>query len=611
MSDLDTPAVTGPLDEDPSARAASGSFCVRLWQHMRLIAGGEARVCCAFQGKAVAHDGVPVSTDRQSLMEIWNADTMRELRRDMVAGRPIAGCEWCYSVEKHGGVSIRIKDNIAWEQDWYNDQRSTIDAMMAQAVENDYRLPKLPAMIEVEVGNLCNLKCRMCNSFSSSRIAKDQVHRNWDGFEYSFNGEPGNDEPGIERGHGRIRRVGPIEGLFDELPKDTGSQVRVLYFLGGEPFLVREIPLLLERLVATGRAPQIGLLFVSNGSIVPQWLSLAAQFRRLDLGISVDGYADHYEYIRYPGRWSKLAHNLQLFKQIPNLSLQVTTTVQVNNALSLTNLFRYLDSVEIGFTAYMLENPHHLAVSALPAPIRRLGAARLTEYADSDCRPEHRALVLSLAAQFEAGEEAGDPRLLRDLMLFTNDMDTTRGQSIHQTDPELVGLLERAGFPWIDETLHASTDSTERQLPRRVRAPMAAQNEALKLHHDLAVAVKTLRNELAESRAELTQTRDDMERTRTELGQTQPELKQTNDALTRTHGELQQVRDELARTRDELAQTRNGLRMHEEHAAHAGRQLAQVYASRSWRATRPLRAAGRLLRGSSPAGRSPGKSDAR
>jgi len=604
MSDLDAPAVTGPPAGEPSARATSGSFCVRLWQHMRLIAGGEARVCCAFQGKAVAHDGVPVSTDRQSLMEIWNADTMRELRRDMVAGRPIAGCEWCYSVEKHGGVSIRVKDNIAWEQDWYNDQRSTIDAMMAQAVEHDYRLPKLPAMIEVEVGNLCNLKCRMCNSFSSSRIAKDRVHRNWDGFEYSFNGEPGNgepgngepgngepgnNEPGIERGHGRIRRVGPIEGLFDELPKDTGSQVRVLYFLGGEPFLVREIPLLLERLVATGRAPQIGLLFVSNGSIVPDWLSLAAQFRRLDLGISVDGYADHYEYIRYPGRWSKLAHNLQLFKQIPNLSLQVTTTVQVNNALSLTNLFRYLDSVEIGFTAYMLENPHHLAVSALPASIRRLGATRLTEYADSDCRPEHRALVLSLAAQFEAGEDAGDPRLLRDFMLFTNDMDTTRGQSIHQTDPELVALLEQAGFPWIHETLHAPPDGAARQPPRRIQAPMPAQNEALKLHHDLAVTIKSLRDQLA-------QTRDDMERTHTKLGRMQPELKQTNDALS-------QARDELARTRDEL-------RMHEEHAAHTGQQLARVYASRSWRATRPLRAAGRLLRGSPPADRSPDKSDA-
>ncbi len=604
MSDLDTPAVTGPPAEDPSARAASGSFCVRLWQHMRLIAGGEARVCCAFQGQAVAHDGVPVSTDRQSLMEIWNADTMRELRRDMVAGRLIAGCEWCYSVEKHGGVSIRVKDNIAWEHDWYNDQRSTIDAMMAQAVENDYRLPKLPAMIEVEVGNLCNLKCRMCNSFSSSRIAKDAVHRHWDGFEYSFNDEPGNDKSGSERDHGRIRRVGPIEGLFDELPKETGSQVRVLYFLGGEPFLVREIPLLLERLVATGRAPQIGLLFVSNGSIVPDWLALAAQFRRLDLGISVDGYADHYEYIRYPGRWSKLAHNLQLFKQIPNLSLQVTTTVQVNNALSLTNLFRYLDSVEIGFTAYMLENPHHLAVSALPASIRRLGAARLTEYAHSDCRPEHRALVVSLAAQFEAGEEAGDPRLLRDFMLFTNDMDTTRGQSIHQTDPELVALLEQAGFPWIDETLHAPPDGAARQLPRRIQAPMPAQNEALKLHRDLAVTIKSLRDELTQSRAELTQTRDDMERTRTELGQTQPELKQANDALTQT-------RDELAQARDELAQTRDGLRMHQEHAAHAGRQLAQVYASRSWRATRPLRAAGRLLRGSRLADRSPGKSDAR
>jgi hypothetical protein len=36
---------------------------------------------------------------------------------------------------------------------------------------------------------------------------------------------------------------------------------------------------------------------------------------------------------------------------------------------------------------------------------------------------------------------------LRDFMLYTNDLDASRGQSIHRTDPELVELLEQAGFP--------------------------------------------------------------------------------------------------------------------------------------------------------------------
>jgi hypothetical protein len=89
---------------------------------------------------------------------------------------------------------------------------------------------------------------------------------------------------------------------------------------------------------------------------------------------------------------------------------------------------------------------------------------------------------------------------------------------------------------------------------------MPEQNESLKLHRDLAVAIKSLRDELTRGRAELTQT--------------QAELKQRN---------------------DELIQTRDGLRMREEQVAHTGLQLAQVYASRSWRLTRPLRATRRLL----------------
>jgi hypothetical protein len=532
MSDPNIPAVAEYPARQPPAVGTTRSFCIRLWQHMRLEANGEARVCCAYQGENIAQDGVSLSARSRSLMDIWNADTLRELRRDMVAGRHIAGCRPCYTVEARGGISMRMNDNTAWEQDWYNERPATIDQMAALAVGNDFRLPKLPEMIEVETGNLCNLKCRMCNGFSSSRIAKDVVHRKWDGLQYARY-----DDPEVLINPGKIRRVGPIEGLFDELAKDTGSPVRLLYFLGGEPFLVREIPRLLERLAAVGRSQFLSLTFISNGSVVPQWLSLAAQFRRFHLTISVDGYAEQYDYIRYPGRWSKLAHNLELFKKIPNVYPHVTITVQVNNALGLTRLFRYLDSVEIGFTGYLLHSPAHLAVSALPASIRRLAAARLTEYAEADCRSEHRALVLSFAAQFQVGDDAGDPARLRDFMLFTNDLDASRGQSIHRTDPELVELLEQAGFRWLHETLHAP-------------------GVPVKLPPELSATTQLLPDELPRSRQAQ-----------------QPSEQQ----VAPVEGGLKRVRHEPAK----------------------------VYASRVWRLTRPLRAAGSRLRRWLRGGRSP------
>ncbi len=603
MSDSDTLVVTGAPEQEPPVRARSGSFCVRLWQHMRIDASGRSQVCCAYIGEHVAQDGVPVSTDHQSLMQIWNADTMREVRRDMVAGRRVAGCKVCYRAEDGGGVSIRLTDNTAWEQGWLNDPRITFDTMVAEAVDHDFRLPKLPARIEVEVGNLCNFRCRMCNSFSSSRIARDPVQRKWDGFQYSPH-----EVPEVEKNPGQIRRVRAIENLVGELAGDAGSEVKQLCFFGGEPFLVREIPRLLERLVAVGRARQLSLMFISNGSVVPAWLSLAVHFRRVDLAISVDGYANDFEYIRFPGRWSKLTRDLQLFKQIPNVYFQVTVTIQVNNVLGLTRLFRYLDSVEIEFTGYLLHYPPHLAVGVLPGSIRRLAAARLRDYAEDDCRPEHRALVLSFAAQIEAGKEEGDPVLLRDFMLFTNDLDRSRGQSIRCADPELVALLERAGFPWLDETLHARADGAAQARQQRRPAPMEAYNANVTLQRELGATAKSLRDELLRTRGELEMT-EQRARLLEEQARVRDEEARTREEAARIREDTASIREEEAgRARLELARVSLALEQVSLAFDRIRGALDQVRASRSWRMTRPLRSAGQMLRRWLPGGSVHGKS---
>jgi hypothetical protein len=43
-------------------------------------------------------------------------------------------------------------------------------------------------------------------------------------------------------------------------------------------------------------------------------------------------------------------------------------------------------------------------------------------------------------------------------MLFTNDLDMSRGQRLADANGELIELLARAGYPWIDETVHARRD---------------------------------------------------------------------------------------------------------------------------------------------------------
>ena len=273
---------------------------------MRLEASGEARVCCLHQGGFVTQDGVEVSADRQSLMEIWNADTMREMRRAMVEGRPIAGCEMCYTAEAAGGESIRQFDNANWERGWLGEPKATVDEMMTLAVENDFRLPKLPELIDLHATSLCNLKCRMCNSNNSSRIAKDAVHRSW---------EPGRTYP---REDPIVPWLSSLENLVNELSAETGSEVRRISFAGGEPLLLRQTPTLLERLVAAGRAPFFPS--VHHERIGRAAMAVAgSRFRRFDMVISVDWLCRRLRLHPLSRTLVETTHHFQLFKNIPGV----------------------------------------------------------------------------------------------------------------------------------------------------------------------------------------------------------------------------------------------------------------------------------------------------
>jgi hypothetical protein len=61
-----------------------------------------------------------------------------------------------------------------------------------------------------------------------------------------------------------------------------------------------------------------------------------------------------------------------------------------------------------------------------------------------------------------------DPEIIRELMLFTNDLDATRKQSIAQSCPELVQLMAEDGFEWISEKRFAQ-GATQRPKPARER----------------------------------------------------------------------------------------------------------------------------------------------
>jgi hypothetical protein len=326
----------------------------------------------------------------------------------------------------------------------------SVAQLRVQAAQHGFLVHDGPIALQLDIGNLCNLTCRMCNAGASSRINRDPVHRAWTGPAHQLSVDP----------QLWFRQAPIVRRALAH-----SAELRHLHIIGGEPFLIDQVGDVLGALVDAGVAGDVDLSLHTNATrTTASWLPLTERFRSLVLYLSVDAVGPAYEYIRAPARWDRFVANVARLRQLPRAELRAHVVVQAYNALHLTELFEFLDGADIPFEAHLLDWPTCLRVATLPERARRQAATRLRSYARAERRPSIRHVVDGLATHLEtvAGATAD---VLHELMVFTNDLDAARGQSFAATFPELVDLLARSGVRWTSETRHAeapaqSTGST-------------------------------------------------------------------------------------------------------------------------------------------------------
>jgi hypothetical protein len=154
-----------------------------------------------------------------------------------------------------------------------------------------------------------------------------------------------------------------------------------------------------------------------------------------------------------------------------NAPFCVSPVVQAYNVLDLVPICRFCDEHDLDFTLLnLIQTPERLKVENLPLNVRRLAAKRLQDYADNGCRPQFRDQVVSLASYIGSPDIVPDTRLLREFMLFTNDLDARHGQSMQDYLPELHALIVESGFAWTGETRYAQLDPARLAARERMHA---------------------------------------------------------------------------------------------------------------------------------------------
>lgn len=430
-----------PKSVDPDD--VSPTFCVLPWIHIATKTVGTAQICCVSEENTTGADGRVLRLGYDSYRDVWNSSHFREVRAAMLRGEKVPACHQCYAEEALGRHSVRR----GMSEHWLERDRDEIMRRIERSRENDSSVDAPPIYLDLRQGNLCNLKCRMCvpqNSVMLQREFTSIAARDpW----FRMTISDGTVPPEIADWYSQPQFLDEMRALLPTL--------RSIYFTGGEPTLIESNYALMRECIDRGVAGRMNLFFNTNVMQLPEeFLEMLPRFESSILSLSVDGVGSVQEYIRPPSRWATIDKHLHRFAAaaLPNVILLANPTVQILNALHITELFRYFDELNRQYRAdfRMLPNilhiPRHLDMVLLPPKSRELAVARLTEYLEASRRegilhPANEGRIGQIIARLSSDPPPDADALRQTFVGYTTTLDRERGHSLARSIPELADLL--------------------------------------------------------------------------------------------------------------------------------------------------------------------------
>ena len=411
----------------------SKTFCMHPFTGLATREDGAIKACCR------SH---PVGNIQcQSLEEVWNNDTMKRIRRQVLNNERPKECEPCFSLEDQGVESLRqrhIKDIIP-------ESRINLYPNAVSTMRKDYTMPFEIPTIEIKLNNLCNLKCRMCNPTDSTSW------NDWEEVE-DFYKKENNFVVHSVKDLNLLQK--PYLDKFDDTDNWWVSFEKLLphfrrvEFAGGEPLMDPQHYRILDMLAPYGDqieikyATNLTMLGKSNRTVWQYW----PKFKSVAVNVSIDGIGDSYEYVRGNASWAELVNNIKQVQTIPNVSRIVgAVAVQVSNVFVLDKMIEYfLNDLGIVFYTNMVQYPNVLSVQVLPDELKALAVTRLR--AVRELVPEFKyvkenPILLNLTlGQIDSVinfiTAKNTTHLWQDCIEFNRKLDATRSQSFFDVTPE-------------------------------------------------------------------------------------------------------------------------------------------------------------------------------
>lgn len=322
----------------------------------------------------------------------------------MLNGTAPRECCRCIEDEKTGIKSKRQRSERLWAE---TDPPSSVIANVAELIH-----------LEVNLGNLCNLRCITCQPLDSSAWNRDSKVAGYD--------------------------PSPVTKLDPKILIPYCSSLQRVDLIGGETLLSTALEDTLNILIRHGNPKNILLTLVTNATVFPseRIRELIGNFGHIEITCSVDAFGRRNEYIRHPSKWEDIEKNLISFlkwkNQNPNMVVQITNTVSAYSFPGLPDLLRWWQifvpehsnqRAEKCLWLNPLLDPNFQSVHVLPRGVRERIVAEL-----NSLQP---AMANKLEALTRFALAKDETHFLPKLREWTSSLDRARGLNGREDVPEI------------------------------------------------------------------------------------------------------------------------------------------------------------------------------
>jgi len=394
------------------------TYCILADIGLATQTNGNMTICNQSRTEFRDSHGNVLRLDTNSLEEGWNSPTRQEIRQALLDGVKHPNCRDCWDEEAAGRTSIRLQAQ---------ERFSTVKAN-----------PDQPRVFMFKPGNVCNLSCRHCNPYVSSKWYRDH---------YQVEVKPKTSISFVDYVH-------QYDSIRDSFAADNqrlwpvlsqwNDQIVFYDLYGAEPLLIEPLLEQLRASVRLGASQNQTIHINTNGTIWhDDFAELFGSFQRVELGVSIDATHEQFDYMRYPAQWNHVLDNLIKYQEVEQANpsrfhLEACITISLLNVYYVKEYVKFFHDMGIHCGINIVHRPDYLNLRIATPSVKKAIVDHLKEQPFRSAAWNEK---IDNVINFINLEYPNSEQLMQQFWDFTNKYDELRGQRYADTFPEFYKVL--------------------------------------------------------------------------------------------------------------------------------------------------------------------------